>query len=118
MKFDDYLLDPLDIDNGCDQGDPTSIILYHFYNADLIDVANKSQVELAPAFIDDVTFLVAGTNFMTTHAKIHSMMTRANGTYNWSRKHNTFFETDKLQLIDFTRKRERETQPEKVKHDQ
>ena len=24
IQFDDYLSDPLDIDNGCDQGDPTS----------------------------------------------------------------------------------------------
>ena len=96
IQFNDYLSDPLDIDNGCDQGDPTSVILYHFYNAGLIDVANKSQVELAPAFIDDITFLAAGPNFTTTHAKIHSMMTRANGAYEWSRKHNSFFETDKL----------------------
>ena len=42
IQFDDYFSDPLDIDNGCDQGDPTSAILYHFYNTSLIDVANKS----------------------------------------------------------------------------
>ena len=96
IQFNDYLSDPLDIDNGCNQGDPTSIILYHFYNTGLIDVANKSQAKLAPAFIDNVTFLAAGPNFTTTHAKIHSMMMRANGAYEWSRKHNSFFETDKL----------------------
>ena len=71
-------------------------------------------MELAPAFIDDITFLAAGPNFATTHAKIHSMMMRVNGTYEWSRKYNSFFEMDKLQLIDFTRKRERD----QVKHDQ
>ena len=81
IQFDDYLSDPLDIDNGCDQGDPTSVILYHFYNAGLIDVANKSQAELAPAFIDNVTFLAAGPNFMTTHTKIHSMMMRENSAH-------------------------------------
>ena len=35
-------------------------------------------------------------------------MMRANSTYKWSRKHNSFFETNKLHLIDFTRKRERD----------
>ena len=105
IQFDDYLSDPLDTDNGCDQGDLTSIILYHFYNASLIEVAKESQAELAPAFIDDITFLAAGQDFSITHAKIHSMMTRPNGAYEWSRDHNSFFEMDKLQLIDFTRKR-------------
>ena len=108
IQFDNYIPEPLDIDNGCNQGDPTSVILYHFYNAGLINLAKKSQAELALAFIDDVTFLAAGTNFTITHAKIHSMMMRTNGTYKWLRNHNSFFETDKLQLIDFTRKREKD----------
>ena len=59
IQFDDYLSDPLDIDNGCDQGDPTSVILYHFYNAGLIKVTKESRVELAPTFINNVTFLAA-----------------------------------------------------------
>ena len=42
------------------------------------------------------------------HAKIHSMMTRLNSAYEWSRDHNPFFEMDKLQLIDFTRKRDKD----------
>ena len=36
------------------------------------------------------------------------MMTRPNSAYEWSRDHNSFFEMDKLQLIDFTRKREKD----------
>ena len=36
------------------------------------------------------------------------MMTRPNGAYKWSRDHNSFFEMDKLQLIDFTREREKD----------
>ena len=107
IQFDDYLSDPLDIDNGCNQGDPTSVILYHFYNAGLIEVAKESRAKLAPAFIDNVTFLAAGKDFSITHDKIHSMMTRPNGAYEWSRDHNSFFEMDNLQLIDFTRKREK-----------
>ena len=80
-------------------------------------MAKESQAELAPAFIDDITFLAVGTNFTITHAKIHSMMMRTNGTYKWSRNHNSFLEMDKLQLIDFTRKREKDPSG-KVKHTQ
>ena len=43
IQFEDYLSDPLDIDNSCDQGDPTSVILYHFYNAGLIEVPKKAE---------------------------------------------------------------------------
>ena len=35
-------------------------------------------------------------------------MTRPKGTYEWSREHNSFFEIDKLQLIDFSRKKEKD----------
>ena len=108
IHFDNFISDLLDIDNGCDQGDPTSVILYHFYNTGLIETAKENNEELAPAFIDDVTFLAGGKTFEITHAKIHSMMTRSNGTYEWLRKHNSLFETDKLQLIDFSRKREKD----------
>ena len=92
IQSDDFILDPLDIDNGCNQRDTTSIILYHFYNAGLIDVAKEIQAEIALAFINDVTFLAAGKNFLITHAKIHSMMTRPNSAYEWSREHNTFLD--------------------------
>ena len=47
----------------------------------LIDIAIEKQAKLAPAFIDDVTFLAGGKNFSITHAKIHSMMTRPSGAY-------------------------------------
>ena len=76
IQFDDFISEPLDIDNGCDQGDPTSVILYHFYNASLIDIAKEKQAELVPAFINDVTLLAGGKDFSTTLVKIHSMMTR------------------------------------------
>ena len=72
------------------------------------DIAIKKQAELAPAFINDITFLARGKNFSITHAKIHSMMTRPNGAYEWSREHNSLFEMNKLQLKDFSRKKERD----------
>ena len=63
IHFDNFTSDLLDIDNGCNQGDPTSVILYHIYNMGLINIANESQTEITPAFIDNVTFLTGGKTF-------------------------------------------------------
>ena len=65
IQFDDFTSTLLDIDNRCYQGDPTSVVLYHFYNTGLINIAIEKQAELAPAFIDDVTFLVGGKTFQS-----------------------------------------------------
>ena len=108
IHFDNFTSDLLNIDNGCDQGDPTSVILYQFYNGGLIDISKESNTELAPAFINEVMFLAGGKTFEITHTKIHSMMMRPSGDYKWSRQHNSFFKMDKLQLIDFSRKREKD----------
>ena len=48
------------------------------YNTGLINITNESQIRIAPAFIDDITFLMGGKTFAVTHAKIYSMMTRPN----------------------------------------
>jgi hypothetical protein len=58
IQFDDVLSDPLDVDNGCDQGDLISVILYHFYNAGLIETARKSKGELC----HDLFYLVYKTS--------------------------------------------------------
>lgn len=66
IQFDDLLSDLLDIDNRCNQGDPISVVLYHFYNAGLKLMAKQSKGKMAPAFINDMTFLVAGNTFRQT----------------------------------------------------
>ena len=38
LRFDDYTSDPIKIDNGIGQGDPLSMVLYQFYNADILDM--------------------------------------------------------------------------------
>jgi len=38
LKFDGYTSEPIKIDNGIGQGDPLSMVLYQFYNADLLDI--------------------------------------------------------------------------------
>ena len=74
LKFDDYISEPVPIDNGIGQGDPISMILYLFYNADLLDVPTGK--ELAIAFVDDVSFCAEGATFEDTHRTLHDMMTQ------------------------------------------
>jgi hypothetical protein len=45
LKVDDYTLDWFDLNNGIGQGDPLSMILYLFYNTNILNIAqgiNKS----------------------------------------------------------------------------
>jgi len=45
LKFNGYMSEWASIDNGIVQGDPLSMILYLFYNADLLENAGKSEVK-------------------------------------------------------------------------
>jgi hypothetical protein len=47
-----------DIPTGIPQGSPLSLILYLFYNADLLEIARGS--DLVTGYIDDTSFLVKG----------------------------------------------------------
>jgi hypothetical protein len=38
LKYDGYTLEPITIDNSIGQGDPLLMVLYQFYNADLLDI--------------------------------------------------------------------------------
>jgi len=43
LKFDGYVSDSLRINNGIGQGDLLSMILYQFYNADLLDIPARKE---------------------------------------------------------------------------
>ena len=51
LKFDGFTSDWVGVNNGIVQGDPLSMILYLFYNADLIDGAKKGEAKIA--YVDD-----------------------------------------------------------------
>ena len=89
------------IDNGIVQGDPLSMILYLFYNADLLENAGKSEVKVG--YVDDINFYVEGNMFEDAYARIWDMMTRANGGKDWSTSHNLRYELSKLKLVRFSR---------------
>jgi hypothetical protein len=105
LTFDDYESEPFEVTNGLDQGDPSSSVFYGFYSTDLIEPTSDPN-ELKSAFIDDTMFFVAGNSYEENNAKLNNMMTRRNGTANWSKTHNSNFKVDKFTLLHLSRKQE------------
>jgi len=66
LRFDDYSLDPLTIDNGIGQEDPLSMIMYQFYNADLLDIPEGVD-ESTLAYVDDTLMLAVADTFEEAH---------------------------------------------------
>ena len=102
LKFDDFLLEVLQLNNSTTQGDPSSMLYYSFYNALLIEVAS-SEDELSPGFVDDSMMLAIGNTLTQCHAKLKEMMERLGGGFKWSFLHNSPFELSKTVLINFLR---------------
>ena len=101
LRFDDHILRPIEINNGIGQGDPLSMALYQFYNADLVKIPNEDEGKTAEAYVDDAILSVSAGTFEEAHEKLIDIMTRENGAINWAKKHNSPFKYTKLALINF-----------------
>lgn len=101
LRFDDHTSTPIEINNGIGQGDPLSMALYQFYNADLVEIPKEDEGEFAAAYVDDAIISASANTFEEAHEKLRDMMTREDGAINWAEKHNPPFEYTKLVLIDF-----------------
>ncbi len=100
LKFDNHTSDAISINNGIGQGDPLSMVLYQFYNADILNI--PAQVEEATiAYIDDALILAMAHTFERAHQILKDMMSRTRGVYEWSHSHNSPLEHSQLVLIDF-----------------
>ena len=77
------------------------MLLYLFYNADLLDSANGPD-EKSLGYVDDIAFMATANNFTQTHRVLKSMMLQAWGGFQWSKAHNSKFETSKSVLMDFS----------------
>ena len=75
------------------------MILYAFYNSDLIDSARITEGELAVGSMDDVALIVTGLTFADCHRKIRAFMERSGGGLEWSRTHNSHFSLEKFGLL-------------------
>ena len=102
LKFDDYTSDWFLLDNGIGQGDPLSMLLYLFYNADILDVA-KGPDKMSLGYVDDIALVVTAKTFTQMHRSLSHMMLRPKEGFHWSKLHNSNFETSKSTLVDFSR---------------
>ena len=78
LKFDGYLSDWNPINNGIGQGDPLSMIMYLFYNTDLIEVAT-AKGQLAVAFMDNASLYVEGDTYDKAYASLKEMLLKPGG---------------------------------------
>ena len=111
LRFDDHSSLPIAINNGIGQGDPLSMALYQFYNADLVEIPIEDEGEFAEAYVDDAILAAVADSFEEAHEKLKDMMLRENGAISWAKKHNSPFEYSKLALIDFAHSRKAVVRP-------
>ena len=78
LRFDDYISEPIPLDNGTTQDDPSSMLYHSFYNAPLIEVASSNN-ELSPGFVNDSMMLTIGDTIEECHAGLKDMMERPGG---------------------------------------
>ena len=102
LRFDDYISEPIPLNNGTTQGNPLSMLYYSFYNAPLIEVA-LSNNELSLGFVDNSMMLAIGDTIEECHAKLKDMMERPGRGFDWSYTHNSPFELSKTVLMNFPR---------------
>jgi hypothetical protein len=62
LKFNGFALEKTPIDNRIGQGDPLSMILYQYYNANLLDIPEQEGEEVV-AYVDDAFMLATGDDF-------------------------------------------------------
>jgi len=100
LKFNGYMSAPIRIENGISQGDPLSMALYQYYNADLLKIPSNKDKD-AMAFMDDSFMLAIADTFKEAHKILADMMGREGGIAEWTITHNSLLEYSKLALIDF-----------------
>jgi hypothetical protein len=110
LRFDNYFSEAISLNNGIGQGDPLSMGLYQYYNADLLDILAEPN-QLAIAYVDNTILYAPGSTFEETHKDLINMMTKEKGVIDWSTDHNSPLKSSKLALIDFSHHSRRITRP-------
>ena len=110
LKFNRYTSEQTIIDNGIGQGNPLSMVLYQYYNVDLLDIPD-CKGESAVAYVDDAFMLASGKNFQSAHQKLCNLMEKQRGVINWSTMHSSLLEYSKLALINFASRHKKTNNP-------
>jgi hypothetical protein len=94
LKFNDFISDIIAITNGNSQGCPLSMILYSFYIAPLLEIADGKRTTTI-GFVDDTTLVAKGKTFTETHQLIRDLLEKTNGALEWSHSHDSPLELSK-----------------------
>lgn len=78
LCFDNHISEALPLNNGIGQGDPLSMALYQFYNADILEIPSRPQ-ESAEAYVDDAILTASAKSFKEAHGILANMMERNGG---------------------------------------
>lgn len=73
LKFDNYISDYIPVENRIGQSNPLSMILYLFYNADLLEIP-QNRMEVVFSYIDNIFLFAEGVDFKEMHGKPQRMM--------------------------------------------
>lgn len=98
LKFDDFISELIDIENGIGQGDPISMLLYILYNADLLEALQRLE-EDAIGYVDDALVIATAKTFKQTTRALKSYMERREGGFEWAKDHNSKFELSKVAVM-------------------
>jgi hypothetical protein len=101
LHFNDHMSAPITLDNGIGQGDLLLMVLYQYYNANILEIPNSPQ-ESAEEYVDNAILTATAKTFEVAHKILVEMMMRSGGMVEWSKSHNSSIEYSKLALIDFS----------------
>ena len=107
LEFNNYCSPLFQIESGIDQGCPLSALAFLFYNADILDITDTKNRELALGFIDDIVIMARGPSFSAANAKLLHMLEHQGGCMEWSHTHQTEFEINKTALVQASRRRQK-----------
>ena len=80
LKFDDYILEWFQLDNGIVQGDPLSMVLYLFYSADTLDISYRWH-KMCLGYVDYMALVATASSFGKTHWLLRSMLAWPEGIF-------------------------------------
>ena len=88
LRFDDHVSSWIGLDNSIGQGDPLSMLLYLYFNSDVLEVL-RGRNEMGLGYVNDMALIAVTKDFMQAHQCLKQMMTRTGITHH-NGEHSTF----------------------------